>query len=366
MAEPCVARCPPIKDFDVVVAGGGPAGSSTAICCSALGMKVMLLEQGPRGRHKACGGILPLVAPEVIEDIVGASIPEEVRADPPELGLLYVPPSGRTNAGRVRNYRIHNIKRDEFDLWLLGLAEDAGVDIRYETRVEEVRTSARNEIIARGSDGELRIGSRFVVGADGVRSTIRKILFPEMNAPVMIVGQEHWDATGDFENSFYGFFRGDISISYAYLIPKRDKYIIGLGVVPHQTPNIAEALKKLRQWLSDEFSFDPNRLLETEVWAIPFGYFTPGKDNVLLVGDAAGLCNPLSGEGIRLAVESGEAACTAIANVQSGRTAVENYEKEVKGIADMVKELNAFVRGANDASREKFVQEELSRGSGLA
>ena len=69
------------KEYDVIVVGGGPAGSTTAIGCASAGMNVLLLEKGQRNRNKACGGVLPLVAPETIEDIVGDSIPDDVRID---------------------------------------------------------------------------------------------------------------------------------------------------------------------------------------------------------------------------------------------------------------------------------------------
>jgi flavin-dependent dehydrogenase len=179
---------------------------------------------------------------------------------------------------------------------------------------------------------------------------------------MMIVEQEHWKSTGDFEDCFYGFFRGDISISYAYLIPKADSLIIGLGAVPHQEPNVSQLLTRFRAWLEKEFSFSPKQLLKKEAWSIPFGYFVPGEGNALLVGDAAGLCNPLSGEGIRLAVESAEAASSAILSADEQKDPIEDYTRDIRGLAEMIKELNEFVRTVDDKGREKFVREELSRG----
>ena len=52
------------KKYDVIVVGGGPAGSATAICCASAGKEVLLIEKGSRNRYKSCGGVLPLVAPE--------------------------------------------------------------------------------------------------------------------------------------------------------------------------------------------------------------------------------------------------------------------------------------------------------------
>ncbi len=349
------------KEYDVIVVGGGPAGSAAAICCAKAGMKVQLLENGHQSRHKPCGGVLPLVAPETIEDVVGDSIPDDVRIDPVELGLYYVPPSGRKNSGRVKNYTIHNIERASFDKWLRDLAGDAGVDVKYNSQCVGIQKNDNFKVKIESRDGTAHANADYLVGADGVRSTVRNCMFPQMDAPRMIVGQEHWKANGDFEDCFYGFFKGEISISYAYLIPKADSFVIGLGVETHQKPNIAQLLRKFKKWLEIEFSFIPKELLMKEAWSIPFGYFIPGEGNVLLVGDAAGLCNPLSGEGIRLAVESAEAAANAILTGDGQKDPAQIYAKDVHGLVSMITELNEFVRTVDDEGRERFVKEELLR-----
>ncbi|MHA1943274.1 MAG: NAD(P)/FAD-dependent oxidoreductase [Candidatus Thorarchaeota archaeon] len=348
--------------YDVIVVGGGPAGSATAICCASAGKKVLLLERGSPNRYKPCGGVLPLVAPETVEDIVGEAIPEEVRADPAELGLYYVPPSGRQNSGRVKNYSIHNIDRGPFDQWLRDLAEESGAVVKHGSRCIDVSKTDLYEVVVDMDKEESVVFADYIVGADGVRSTVRDRLFNFPKTPRMIVEQEHWKASGDFEDCFYGFFRGEVSISYAYLIPKGDSFIIGLGAVPHQEPNVAELLNRFRSWLENEFSFAPKQLIKKDAWSIPFGYFIPGKGNALLVGDAAGLCNPLSGEGIRLAVESAEAASEAILTADDKKDPTENYVRDIRGLSEMIAELNEFVRTVDDKGREQFVREELSRG----
>jgi len=349
------------KKYDVVVVGGGPAGAATAICCASAGKEVLLLEKGSLNRYKSCGGVLPLVAPETIEDIVGESIPDDIRADPSELGLFYVPPSGRTNSGRVKNYSIHNIDRASFDQWLRDLAADAGVVVKHDSQCINITKNDQYKVVVDSEEGESIEHSEFLVGADGVRSLVREKLFKSANAPKMIVEQEYWEPSGDFEDCFYGFLRGDVSISYAYLIPKADSLILGLGAVPHQEPNVAQLLKRFRTWLEKEFSFIPKKRIKREAWSIPFGYFIPGNDNTLLVGDAAGLCNPLSGEGIRLAVESGEAAAAAIVSENKEQEPAQVYARDMSSLANMIKELNEFVRTVDDAGREKFVKDELER-----
>ncbi len=349
-----------ITEYDVVVVGGGPSGAATSLLLAREGLEVILLEKGAKKKHKPCGGVLPSVAPDTIQDILEEDIPEHVFEVPKELGLYYIPPSGVKNGGAVHNYSIHNIDRDRFDFWLRELAEESGVEIRYETKVNSVSIDGEKIRLSVAND-KSGVTGQILVGADGVRSTVRRAVFPKLDAPIMVVGQEEWIASGDFGEFFYGFLHDDYSISYGYLIPKQDSLLIGLGVEPNKRPNYREALDIFQSMLAKEFSFKPERKLQREVWSIPFGFFCPGKDNVVLVGDAAGLCNPLSGEGIRLAIESAESASISISKGNQSKL-IDWYKREIDGLAYMVDKLNDFVRSLDNKKREEFVSEELSRG----
>ncbi|UCE09588.1 MAG: NAD(P)/FAD-dependent oxidoreductase [Candidatus Thorarchaeota archaeon] len=358
-----MARCYLISDFDVIVIGGGPSGSATALGCASAGMSVMVVEKGDELRDKPCGGVLPWVASDTVEGIIGKEIPSSVMADPNELGLYYVPPSGRRNGGRVAGYKIHNIDRILFDKWLRDEAGSVGAEFRYNTKFVEFEGTDPIKVKVE-QDGEARtITSRFLVGADGVRSDVRAQLLPGQPAPVLLVAQELWEASGDFEDCFYGFFSSRVSSSYAYLIPKGQQLLVGLGVQPKQDPDLTSAMSTFKEWLAAEFALRTSEMVKREVWAIPYGFFHPGLGNVLLVGDAAGLCNPLSGEGIRLGIESGDAASTAISSEAESSSLIGAYVKDVGGIAEFVGSVYDFVQNLDDQGREKFVSDELNRRS---
>lgn len=349
------------EHYDVIVVGGGPGGATAAMCCARSGLKVLLLEKMARGRHKVCGGVLPMVAPDIIEQIVESPIPSHIMSDPPKLGLTYIPPSGKASGGRLTGYTVYNIDRDSFDMWMVDLARDAGADVLFSTQFISLHQGDTLSVRAESRGKKVSFGSEFLIGADGVRSAVRKCLFPgPMSAP-MVVGQEVWEGIGDCTSDFYTLLSRSISPSSSYLIPKNGRAIIGTGVLPRLEPTITVALRRLRTWLKEESIFVAKKLAMQERWAIPFGHITHGKGSVILVGDAAGLCNPLSGEGIRLAVESGEAASVSIGKCSEDRGALEDYTESMSGLSAMIRELHDFVIKSDDAAREEFVRTELTR-----
>ena len=99
-----------------------------------------------------------------------------------------------------------------------------------------------------------------------------------------------------------------------------------------------------------------------EVWPIPYGFSRVGRGSVLLAGDAAGLCNPLSGEGIRWAIESGAAAGEAIATaMREGTTPEEVYGEEIRQIQLTLGRIYGFTMSLSDDGREAFVRDEVKR-----
>ncbi|MFW9920964.1 MAG: geranylgeranyl reductase family protein [Candidatus Thorarchaeota archaeon] len=353
-----------MQEYDVVVIGGGPAGCSAAINCASLGLDVLLVEKARKGTRKPCGGVLPWITSEIIEDMLNVSMPSYVFNNPKTLGLYYVPPSGKENGGPVPNYKIHNIRRERFDEWLMDVAKDCGVDVLDETQLIELSDAISPRLKLKQKDDDLYIKASYVVGADGVRSLTRKLLSLDDSTDFLIVGQQLWSdrKNTDLDEYFYGFFRRDISISYSYAIPKGDDILIGTGVQRRSVPHVYSALDQFKKWLQDDFNLIDSEYIGKETWAIPFGFFTPGRGNVLLAGDAAGLCNPLSGEGIRYGIESGEAVSSAIMRSTQGAILVDSYRQELGSIVKMFRDIHNFVVSANDEEREHFVAEEIKRG----
>jgi len=348
-----------MPDFDVIVVGGGPAGAVSALKCSELGLNVLLVEKGEFGRHKPCGGVLPPVCADVILESLGKNMPRNLMCFPDTLGLYYVPPSGRKYGGSVKNYRLLNINRDFFDQWLCQLATESGVKIWWDTEFLSLRRSEPIQISAKRGGSAVRVTTKYLIGADGVYSRVRRQLYGGTKAKIALVLQENWRASGDFDEHFYAFFCGEVSPTYAYVIPKDGLYVVGLGV---SRTNSTIRVERFKKWLCKEFAFKPRRLERREVWALPYGFTFEGVDNVILAGDAAGFCNALSGEGIRLAIESGVAASYAVRDALScNKRLISTYRDHVEWIASFVRRVYRFAINLTDDSREEFVKSELAR-----
>ena len=350
-----------MKDFDVIVAGAGPAGAASAIKCAQLGFKTLLIERGSWNRHKTCGGVLPLVCADILEELE-LKIPSEIMCDPPRIGLFYVPPSGRSNGGYMENYRLLNIRRDLFDQWLRDVAGESGVEMMYKSWLVKFRRRSDNSLIVRVDGYQTRLSARYIIGADGVHSTIRKQLYPDLKIDTLMVLQEQWRVKGDFAEYFYAFFRGDVTPGYAYVIPKDGLLVVGIGCPEKYSKSITARIDRFKRWLADEFSFKPISLDRREAAAVPYGITSIGEENVILVGDAAGFCNPFSGEGIRLAIESGIAAGESVKIAESCSEPLSLfYAQQVKGLCDFIHKTREFATSLTDEKREGFIRSELTR-----
>jgi len=347
-------------EWDLIVVGGGPGGASAATVAAAAGLSTLLLERGGRLRHKPCGGILPEITGELIEDVIDSPLPPEVLSEPAELSLRYTPPSGEANGGRVRNFRLINVKRDEFDQWLRDRASLAGAEVLHEARVIEVNATNCFNVTYHHEGEDRQAGARCLVGADGVHSLVRRMLNPDAPSPKLLVGQRLVSVSEEMPSDFHCVFAETLSPFYAYTVPKGGMLKIGSGMTEEARTDLMPSLDRFSDWLESNGVAEIGEAALQEGWAIPFGEQLLDASGALLVGDAAGLCNPLSGEGIRLALESGLLAAEAI--VESGyESPVQNYRKAAAGMVRMVADLHRVVLAADDESRERFIVAELSR-----
>lgn len=282
---------------------------------------------------------------------------------PPIVEIYYVPPSGKSRGGPLRDYKLLNVDRALFDQWLLERAEEAGAELAFKASFTGL--SRDGSVSIKGFKGKVK--ARFLVGADGVYSTVRKQLYGLSKRGLALILQEYYEGESCFENYFYTVLQRYITPMYSYVIPKGRFHVVGTGVP--EGYSLLEAASRFKDWLKSELGFKGVSMAKREAWAIPYGFTAKGTGSTVLVGDAAGFCNAFSGEGIRSALESGLMAAEAIAeSMSSGKSLARLYSTRVRWVESFVKstrELAASFAAQNyeEVARrhEELVKRELAR-----
>ncbi|WP_405982074.1 geranylgeranyl reductase family protein [Streptomyces sp. NBC_00158] len=320
--------------WDVVVVGAGPAGASAAYAAASAGRSVLLLEKAELPRYKTCGG--GIIGPSRDALPPGFTLPLQDRVHAVTFSL-----NGRlARTRRSKNMLFGLINRPEFDAALVAEAEKAGATLRTGTAVSRVEQHGaavpdRRTVAVVLADGETVL-ARAVVGADGSASRIGAHVGVEMDQvdlgleaeiPVPETVAEDWKGRVLID-------WGPLPGSYGWVFPKGDTLTV--GVISAKGEGAAT-----KRYLDDFIArlglagFEP---------AVSSGHLTRcrkpdsplSRGRVLVAGDAAGLLEPWTREGISFALRSGRLAGEWAVKVSEAQDAVDarrqalNYAFAVK------------------------------------
>jgi geranylgeranyl reductase len=349
----------PTMIYDAVVIGGGPAGATAATDLAKAGRTVVLLDRA--GRIKPCGGAVP---PRLIQDF---EIPDELIVARVKAARM-ISPSHKTVDMPVGEGFVGMVDRDVFDEWLRTRASRSGAERRKGVFVAVERDPDGTAVVCyrTSRDGPVeRIRSRLVIGADGAKSGVARQCVPGADR-VKYVFAYHEVVEAPLEDSeAYGARRADVIYEgelspdfYSWVFPHGRHASIGVGSADKGFA-LREAVAKLRA----RTGLDACKTVRHEGAPIPLKpmrRWDNGRD-VIVVGDAAGVVAPASGEGIYYAMSCGRMGAEAgLAYLATGkasalRLARRRFMRE-HGRVFWILGIMQYFWYSSDKRRERFVK----------
>jgi len=277
--------------FDVAIIGAGPAGTAAAFDLLEKGLRVLILDKYEFPRKKACAGGITPKAYHLFNYDVQPVIKRECQR------IRINPSRGKSFYIKDENTLCYMTKREDLDLFSLNKVMEKGADFRVIKKIQSINETP--SFVEVNTKGRIFKAS-YLIGADGANSIVRRFVSRAgfykkqfgLEADVKIDLPGRYQMEVDFSKSKKG---------YYWIFPKDDHVNIGI----YSADSTARLQKKqLLEYAEERLQL--NRLEAIKGYPICTGGFnyTPESKRILLAGDAAGLAEPLLGEGIFFALKA--------------------------------------------------------------
>ncbi|WP_417207758.1 geranylgeranyl reductase family protein [Antarctobacter sp.] len=287
------------EHFDLIVLGAGPAGASAALTAARSGLRVALVDKARFPRDKLCGGGLTGRAISLYSRIYGAPLPP-VPLERRDSFAFHA--FGQDLGESTDAPPLHLCMRFELDAALVRAAIGEGA-------ADFTGRAGRLDPGGPAFDlPDLRIEAPLLIAADGVNSPTASTLFGSAYDKTQIGFALEVERPGADPDRPLRIDFGAADWGYGWQFPKTRGTTIGVGGVLARNTDMKAALRRYMDAL------DIPSDLPVKGQFLPFGDFRPmpGKGRILLAGDAAGLVDPITGEGIAHALDSGALAANAV------------------------------------------------------
>jgi geranylgeranyl reductase family protein len=306
--------------YDVVVVGGGPAGSTAARALAQGGARVCIVDKARFPRPKPCGGALSprtlLHLPSGVEQVVRMKVRRAVftfRSGKPFEVVSPVPMS-------------YMVCREEFDAWLKAGAEDAGAAVREGVTVRTIEETGVGFTVRAGAEA---ISATTVIGADGANSLVAAQFLPGRPTARCIALEAEVPQNGHDLGETAIVDVGAYPGGYAWAFPKGDRVNVGVMLEYSRGRDLRTALAN---FVAGQPTLPAIASAEQKAAPVAAPRSTPvpcARPGVMLVGDAAHLADAFLGEGIYYAVKSGVLAARAVLQGADGRDRAARYARQI-------------------------------------
>ena len=319
--------------WDVIVVGAGPGGATCAWKCAAAGLRTLILERAATlPRYKPCGGGIPASLarhvsgfenPDEFADLTVTRLRHSWKGKDPVVAEM------QTSDGTPAH--VWMVQRPRFDRFLVAQAESHGATLQTGVKITAVSPDADGVTLTDSENRHYR--ARHVVGADGAKGVIgprvglrlgrRYGIAREIEMPFAGFASK-WHPSLTPEAAYLDY--GTVPNGYAWIFPKAGFLSVGAGMLLPKQPTadgerkVGVLLKRAIDIMLGSVGMTyPEGENAPRLWAHPIPFWTGAEPlatqdgRILLVGDAAGVVQPLFGEGIQYAIQTGALAAEMLA-----------------------------------------------------
>jgi geranylgeranyl reductase family protein len=296
--------------YDAIVVGAGPAGSTTAYRLATGGARVLLLDRARFPRDKPCGGGVTLRAVKEIPFAIDPVVEQVVTTA--ELRHAFT-----KTVERGKGPLAHMTQRRRLDHFLVEKAAGAGAEVRDGVKAAGVELDGGSAVVTAGGE---RLRGDVVVGADGVNGVSARAVGLGGNKMVGVALEANLPNGKTDVGRYRGRFvleLGTVPGGYGWVFPKGDHVNVGVGGWDTEGPRLRAHLEDLCR----EHAISLDDLEEIRGYRLPCRAPESrlARGRALLVGDAAGLIDPLTGDGMFEAFLSARFAADEIRNLLVGK-----------------------------------------------
>lgn len=319
-----------MKNYAAIVIGAGPAGSTAARLIARDGASVLLLDKHHFPRDKPCGGGVTLRAAAVQDIDISPVVERTIHGARFSLRL------GASFDRRHGEPLTYMTRRRQLDQFLAEKAAESGADFHDGEAVRELDVAGTAGPQQGGAAVTVRTDtdtytSRILIGADGANGACGQALGLRRHYEEAVALEGNVEFTAGVPDAWRDYVAldiGGLAGGYGWVFPKGDHLNVGVGAWKYAgftlRPKLADLCRR--------YGFDPDKLSNVRGYHLPVR--VPGspiaRGPVGLAGDAAGLVDPLTGEGIHMAFASGQLAAQQAVRVLSGVAAdMSGYQRRL-------------------------------------